>query len=943
MTNDGASKLMYERARAAVLARDYSLAARLYKNLLKNDPEDISLLSALGDLYQRSGNDDMAVPLYKQIISIDKNNVNALNSLGSIYRRLKEYDESISYLEQAIIADENNIQIFYNLGFTYKLKGRYDNAEKCFNTVIENNPKDVLAYNHLGSIYALEEQHEKAVAAYLQGLKIDPNHPILRLNLAKAYEDLGRVENAVNEYEAALRSKPFWIEAILAYSNLLMETNSLAKANDLLLQAVKIAPNNPEVLKKLGESYFRSGYFTKSEESLKQAQKLFPDNREILSDLAEVFEAHKKYPQAVTAMSQYEKNFPDDPEMLRQFSGVLLSAEKYNNAAKKMKNLWDKNPDDVETLNLLGQYYICRDDESRMLGCKKRIGEVDPVYTDFYSDWAKRYLQKGDYKKSQLNAEKHLSIDSNNLKALEILAASYAYQGNDEKALECYEKLFNLNRDNRIYKNGIEKFLKRDESAEEPAHESVQENLSARNDGSVNSDAAPEGLDFEEDRSSVSEHLESLKEFENKRPVFDYESLMKEDETMDSPFENRIDDEILASKSADDFEDLIPESDVLDKDEEDFFDNFSPLGNSAEKERDVFADSFSDEDIGRLDTSQPQTITLDDGSIEAKVPAAAPEKVREESPAPKRDLPDNKLDNKKESVFEDDDFMMSEDENQADKISDSAFESDDAFSDEAPSFEEDDNFFENQMSSEEKYSVPEESCSAPEEKKSSGLPADFYEDDQSDSAYGGVPESCPGKSHLPRSQEHSDFSHRSPENQADKNDVPSENKEHERHASNPLSDDIYTDATDSDIPGYADSVSEKEGFGGKVFDDAVPVVEPFDSSETKEAISNLLSKLSELSSYLPEDKKESFDLSKEHMIFEYLRGKLKGREGLLYHAQLIREKLDIKDDEEKPDESSVADRASFVFKNMLPYVEHMPDRGLSLLLSDEIKCLLDRI
>ncbi len=936
MTSDGASKLMYERARSAVLARDYSLAARLYKNLLKNDPEDISLLSALGDLYQRSGNDDMAIPLYKQIISIDKNNVNALNSLGSIYRRIMKYDESISYLEQAIIADENNIQIFYNLGFTYKLKGRYDNAEKCFNTVIENNPNDVLAYNHLGSIYALEEKYERAVATYLQGLKIDPNHPILRLNLAKAYEDQGRIENAVNEYESALRSKPFWIEAILAYSNLLIKTNFFSKANDLLLQAVKIAPNNPDVLKKLGESYFRSGYFTKAEESLKQALKLSPENREILSELAEVYEAHKKYPQAVTVMSQYEKKFPDDSDMLKQFSGVLLSSGKYNNAAKKIKSLWDKASDDVETLNLLGQYYICRDDESRMFGCMKRMGEIDPVYTDFYSDWAERYLQKGNYKKSQLNAEKHLSADSDNLKALEILALSHAYQGNDEKALECYEKLFNLNRDNRIYKNGIERFLKRDEPSAETVHETVQENLTAEEEVNVNNDIAPAGLNFEEDSRDVSDHFEELKEFENKRPVFDYESLMKEDETMESPFENKLDDEILASRSADDFEDLIPESDVLDKDDEDFFDNFSPLENPAEKNQDMFADSFSDEDIGSFDNSSPQTITLDDGSIEVNDPASVPEKIRGEFPASKKVLPENKG----ESVFEEDDFMKEDEEVSPGELSDSAFESDDAFYDDGPSFEEDGNLFENQMAAENDFSGQEDSFSDEPS-------AEFSAGSRKDSAFYQEPEMHSEKENRTGSYEPSGYDHKNSVNQTDKNSGNPEQEKHKRPTSSPLADDIYTDSSDSEqgnfFSGKSDQEFGMESYGGNAFDDVVPWKESSDASETREAISGLLSKLNELSSFLPEEKKESFNLSKEHVLFEYLRGKLEGKEGLLYHAQQIREKLNIVDEDVERDVSSVTDLVSFVFKQMLPYVVQIPDKGLSQSLVDEIKSLLERI
>ena len=39
------NKLILDRAKAAVLAHDYMLAARLYKNLLKDDPTNTDLLN----------------------------------------------------------------------------------------------------------------------------------------------------------------------------------------------------------------------------------------------------------------------------------------------------------------------------------------------------------------------------------------------------------------------------------------------------------------------------------------------------------------------------------------------------------------------------------------------------------------------------------------------------------------------------------------------------------------------------------------------------------------------------------------------------------------------------------------------------------------------------------------------------------------------------------
>lgn len=223
------NQLLVSRARAAVIARDFTLAARLYKQLLRDDRDNIQLLNQLGELYMKSGKDDQALPLYKRISELDSANSKPLITMGGIYRRLEKYDESIAVLEQALVLDGTNAQISYNLGFTYKFMGDFENAISCFEDAIEMNPEDVLAYNHLGAIYAMMDEQEKAIQTYQRGLNVDANHPVLLFNIAKSYEAVGEYEKACTSYSGALRSKPLWVDAIDGYARLLI---SLKRAKD---------------------------------------------------------------------------------------------------------------------------------------------------------------------------------------------------------------------------------------------------------------------------------------------------------------------------------------------------------------------------------------------------------------------------------------------------------------------------------------------------------------------------------------------------------------------------------------------------------------------------------------------------------------------------------------------------------------------------------------
>ena len=97
---------LLHRAKKAVVARDFSLAERLYKGFLRKNPHDVPILSELGSVYVRSGKDAEALDVYQKIIEKDGGNFNALNSLAGIYRRLKRYDESIAVLETALLLEK---------------------------------------------------------------------------------------------------------------------------------------------------------------------------------------------------------------------------------------------------------------------------------------------------------------------------------------------------------------------------------------------------------------------------------------------------------------------------------------------------------------------------------------------------------------------------------------------------------------------------------------------------------------------------------------------------------------------------------------------------------------------------------------------------------------------------------------------------------------------
>ncbi|MBR5096995.1 MAG: tetratricopeptide repeat protein, partial [Treponema sp.] len=389
------NSLILNRADAAVMSRDYALAARLYSTLLNSCPDDEGLLKRLGNVYIKSGDDKKALPIYESLLGINPKNAECLLTLGGIYRRIKQYDKSVEVLNKALQAGAKDVQVYYNLGFTYKCQEKFEDAIDCFETVVTLNPNDVLAYNHMGSIYELKKEYDDAVQSYKMGLKVDPNHPILHFNLAHTYESSGNIDKAIREYEAALRYKPGWKEAYVEYARLLFKKGRIKEAETVTEQAIKVNGDSARLQSLMGDIYMAEDFYEGAEERYKLSLKSDPKRIKALLGLAKAYEAQGKNADAVDSIQKAKAIAADDDRVVKDSVAINLSAKKLAAADKEIKALMAKDQDDLETLDLAGQYYICSDDEKSADTCYKKIESFDPSYKDHLKNASKRYRQKG--------------------------------------------------------------------------------------------------------------------------------------------------------------------------------------------------------------------------------------------------------------------------------------------------------------------------------------------------------------------------------------------------------------------------------------------------------------------------------------------------------------------------------------------------------------------
>lgn len=880
-TKEEQNSVIIERAKSAILARDYEQAARIYKGLLKTEPENMDYLNALGDLYVKNSEDNVALGYYKEIVRLQPQNVVALNSLGAIYRRLKMYDESISVLERAVMCESSNVQTYYNLGFTYKLMENFDDAIQCFTTVVEENPRDVLAFNHMGTIYATERKHAEAVACYLKGLKVDPNHPVLHLNLAKSYDKLGEFIKAQAEYEAALRSKPGWLEAIENYSDLLLRKNKTKTASEIVKKALHLNPKDAAMHTKLGDVYCRQDNYDEAETEYNVALAIKPDYTKAMSGLAGTYETTGRLDEALELAERMEVVAPQDMAVKRQHAHILLSADKIEKAGEKIQELFAADPDDVHTLNLLGQYYICAGDEKKASGCFKKIRALRPDYTSFYREAGKRHSQKGDYKKAEEFYQKFIDQNPEDTEGHKNMAKLYEDQGMLTQALASYKTIENFDSWNVASRNGLERvnnqiLEEREKKQERKTEIDADEFFDSDDDISIGERvrvAEEVTLSFEDmdepepQKMEVTVHESSLDQYNS-----GFEKLQDEEITAEEVFaEGRLDDEIEADNKehyAKSLDDLIGDTDLddegtgLEEDNtsaEDFFSN-NPFGNNASKstgpKENFFEPDFEfEEEKPEKKLPKDEVISLDDGWEDDE------EFEEEEKPEPKKP-PVKKAPARK-----------AEPKVQAEPLPEEeiAFDNEDF----------DDEHIDKEIMEEPEY-VPE----PPEEDE---IVPEVYTDEE-------------------------------PYEETEEQEI------------------IPEDDGCSDEPSVDMAILSKAADAIQTVADAIT-----ENNVMKKAnvTADLFEKLRALSTYLPEEKREEFLESKIRLQLDYIISKLSGNRGLLGTAKILRQQLGSEDEASELDSGRTLLLKVLEYSKGL--VRELPDASMVSSLNGQIENLIARI
>ena len=226
-TEDLTIKEIFAQAAKDYKKNNFKSAEKLYKEILKKNPNHFDSIVLLGTLLAQSGKLEKAKQFFQKAIKINPNSSNVNYNLGLAFKELGEYKKAVSHYEKAIKIKPEYFIAHNNLGIIFYKLGEFQKAKSCYERAIQINPDFVNGHFGLGNVLEELGEYQKAIGCYKKAIQIQPNHVEAYNNLALAFKGLGEYQKAIACYEDAIKCQSENLVSIYLLSELKKEVLDL--------------------------------------------------------------------------------------------------------------------------------------------------------------------------------------------------------------------------------------------------------------------------------------------------------------------------------------------------------------------------------------------------------------------------------------------------------------------------------------------------------------------------------------------------------------------------------------------------------------------------------------------------------------------------------------------------------------------------------------------
>lgn len=199
---------MLGRAELLVQQKKYDEAGKLLKDLLRNNPNDVYVLSLLAEVNLMENNIEDANTLINSAIGISPDASHLFYIKARISIQKDKYDDAEENLKHALELDPSDAD-YYSLWASVKLsRKQYDSALELSNKALELDAENLLGLNTRSTALLKLDKKEESFKTIEGALREDPNNAYTHSNYGWSLLEKGNHKKALEHFREALKNDP---------------------------------------------------------------------------------------------------------------------------------------------------------------------------------------------------------------------------------------------------------------------------------------------------------------------------------------------------------------------------------------------------------------------------------------------------------------------------------------------------------------------------------------------------------------------------------------------------------------------------------------------------------------------------------------------------------------------------------------------------------------
>merc|ERR1719263_1327781 len=202
------TSLFMQLGKVYALQEDYKSAIDVFTEALEFSAENAEILTMLGILYLRMGENFRAFDYLGNSLTHDPKNPKTILAAGSIIQDHADMDVALVKYRVAAVYTPNSAQLWNNIGMCFFGKQKPVASISCLKRALYLDPFEwIISYN-LGLVHLNTGQYASAFHFFSASINLKPDFPSSYMYLAITLSRLDDFANACSAYEKAIDMEP---------------------------------------------------------------------------------------------------------------------------------------------------------------------------------------------------------------------------------------------------------------------------------------------------------------------------------------------------------------------------------------------------------------------------------------------------------------------------------------------------------------------------------------------------------------------------------------------------------------------------------------------------------------------------------------------------------------------------------------------------------------